>query len=173
MMRRLLPVALAALAIAGCGEDEFDQTITVPPGADATAEPATTPEGSENLEETDKKPLIPKPEGDPPEKLVVKDIVEGDGKTAKKGDTVEVQYAGVTFSGGEEFDASWNRGEPFEFTIGQGVIEGWSKGVVGMKEGGRRQLIIPPGQAYGEQGSPPTIGPNETLVFVIDLLEVK
>ena len=172
-MRRLTAVLLASLVVAGCGEDDFDQTVTLPPGADATATPEATPEGSSDLTDTSKKPLIPKPEGDPPEKLQIKDIVKGKGKAAKKGDTVSVQYAGVTFSEGEEFDASWNRGEPFEFTIGQGVIEGWSKGVPGMKKGGRRQLTIPAEQAYGPQGSPPTIGPDEPLVFIIDLLEIK
>ena len=178
-MRRLIAIGIASIALAGCGGDEFDQTVTVPEGADAgaaaTATPAAeaTPEGSKNLKETDKKPLIEVPDGDPPKKLQVKDIVVGKGKAAKKGDEVSVQYAGVAYSTGKEFDASWNRGEPFTFTIGQGVIEGWSKGVVGMKEGGRRQLTIPGDLAYGPAGSPPDIGPDETLVFVIDLEKIN
>jgi peptidylprolyl isomerase len=85
-----------------------------------------------------------------------------------------MQYVGVAFSTGEEFDASWDRGEPFEFTLGNGdVIAGWDEGIVGMKEGGRRKLTIPAEQAYGAQGSPPTIGPNETLVFVVDLEKIQ
>ena len=181
-MRRLLVAAALAstLVIAGCGGDDFDQTVTVPQSADAgstptaTATAEATPEGSKNLKETDKKPLIPKPKGEPPSKLVIEDIVEGKGKTAKKGDEVSVQYAGIAFSTGDEFDASWNRGEPFTFKLGDGaVIKGWDRGVPGMKVGGRRQLTIPADLAYGETGQPPTIGPNETLVFVIDLEKVS
>jgi peptidylprolyl isomerase len=179
-MRRLIGLALVSLAFAGCGGDDFDQTVTVPEGAGAgstptaTATAEATPEGSKNLEETDKKPLIPKPKGEPPSKLVIKDIVKGKGKTAKKGDEVSVQYAGIAYSTGEEFDASWNRGEPFTFTLGQGsVIKGWDRGVPGMKEGGRRQLTIPADLAYGAAGQPPSIGPDETLVFVVDLEKVS
>jgi peptidylprolyl isomerase len=179
-MRRLIGLALVSLAFAGCGGDDFDQTVTVPEGAGAgstptaTATAEATPEGSKNLKDTDKKPLIPKPKGDPPSKLVIKDIVKGKGKTAKKGDEVSVQYAGIAYSTGEEFDASWNRGEPFTFTLGQGsVIKGWDRGVPGMKEGGRRQLTIPADLAYGAAGQPPSIGPDETLVFVVDLEKVS
>jgi peptidylprolyl isomerase len=179
-MRRLISLALVSLAVAGCGGDDFDQTVTVPEGADAgstptaTATAEATPEGSKDLKQTDKKPLIAKPKGEPPSKLVIKDIVKGKGKTAKKGDEVSVQYAGVAFSTGEEFDASWNRGEPFTFTLGQGsVIKGWDRGVPGMKVGGRRQLTIPADLAYGAAGQPPSIGPDETLVFVIDLEKVS
>jgi peptidylprolyl isomerase len=99
--------------------------------------------------------------------------VKGTGETARAGQQVTVQYVGVSFLNGRQFDASWDRGEPFQFELGAGsVIPGWDQGVVGMKVGGRRQLVIPPDLAYGPQGSPPTIGPNETLVFVIDLLSV-
>jgi peptidylprolyl isomerase len=178
-MRALLAIALASLVIAGCGGDEFDQTVTVPKDAagstaTATPTPAATPEGSKNLKDTKSKPLIPKPSGKPPKRLVIKDIVKGKGKTAGKGDEVSVQYVGVSWSTGEEFDASWNRGEPFTFKVGEGsVIKGWDRGVPGMKVGGRRELIIPGKLAYGENGSPPAIGPNETLIFVIDLLKVS
>ena len=91
----------------------------------------------------------------------------------KLGDEVTVQYVGVNYESGEEFDSSWGR-EPFSFTVGAGmVIPGWEQGIAGMKVGGRRELIIPPDLAYGEAGSPPSIPPNETLVFVIDLYAVK
>jgi peptidylprolyl isomerase len=87
---------------------------------------------------------------------------------------VSVQYVGVNFSNGQQFDASWDSGQPFEFPLGGGsVIPGWDQGVEGMKVGGRRELIIPPDLGYGAQGQPPDIPPNETLVFVIDLLDVK
>ena len=84
-----------------------------------------------------------------------------------------VKYVGVTFSTGEEFDASWDRGQDFQFTLGGRVIEGWNRGLVGMREGGRRMLTIPPELAYGTAGSPPLIGPNETLVFVVDLVSIQ
>jgi peptidylprolyl isomerase len=120
-----------------------------------------------------KKPSIAKPSGDPPTKLYSRDIVTGKGKAAKTGDSVSVQYVGVSFSNGEQFDASWDRGDPFQFQLGQQmVIKGWDDGVVGMKPGGRRLLVIPPAQAYGAQGQG-SIGPNETLMFVIDLKKIS
>ena len=117
------------------------------------------------------------PSGPPPTGLESHDIVVGDGATAERGDTVEVQYVGVDYSTGTEFDASWDNGKPgdrLQFQLGGGqVIPGWDQGVEGMKVGGRRELIIPPDLAYGAQGSPPAIGPNATLIFVVDLLDVK
>nr|WP_203606483.1 FKBP-type peptidyl-prolyl cis-trans isomerase [Streptomyces sp. SID11385] len=105
--------------------------------------------------------------------MEIKDIWEGDGPVAKAGDNVRVHYVGVSFSTGEEFDASWNRGAPLAFPLGAGrVIAGWDQGVQGMKVGGRRQLIIPPHLAYGEHGAGRAIGPNETLIFVCDLVSV-
>lgn len=119
------------------------------------------------------KPMIEPPEGDAPEELVVRDLVEGKGETAEPGNTVNVHYVGVLFETGEQFDASWDRGDTFSFTLGQGnVIKGWDEGVAGMKVGGRRQLTIPPTLAYGSRGAPPVIGPDETLIFVVDLVEV-
>lgn len=122
----------------------------------------------------DTKPEIAAPGGSPPGELVVEDIVTGDGPEAKAGDQLSVQYVGVDFETGEEFDSSWSSGQPFDFQLGGGqVIPGWDQGVEGMKVGGRRQLIVPPDLAYGAQGSPPDIGPNATLIFVIDLESVQ
>jgi len=119
------------------------------------------------------KPHIDKPEGDIPFELVVEDIVVGDGEEAGNGSKVAVHYVGVSFSSGEEFDASWNRGQPFQFTLGRGhVIPGWDSGVAGMKVGGRRKLTIPSAMAYGARGAGGVIKPHEPLVFVVDLLSV-
>ena len=120
------------------------------------------------------KPEIDFPEGQPPADLEIKDIWEGDGEVAQAGQTVTVHYVGVSFSTGEEFDASWNRGTPFRFPLGGGrVIKGWDQGVAGMKVGGKRTLVIPPAMAYGERGAGGVIPPNATLVFDVELLEVK
>ena len=117
------------------------------------------------------KPEVDFPGGEPPADLQVTDVWEGDGAVAKAGDTVEVHYVGVAYSTGEEFDASWNRGAPLQFQLGVGkVIAGWDQGVQGMRVGGRRQLIIPPGLAYGERGAGRSIAPGETLIFVCDLV---
>ena len=157
----LLVLACAALVVvAGCGDDAEE------PAASATPEPASTPEAT--------KPEVTVPKGKPPKKLVIKDLKEGTGATAEAGKQVSVQYVGVSAANGRQFDASWDRGEPFAFQLGAGsVIPGWDQGVEGMKVGGRRQLVIPPELAYGPQGSPPAIGPNETLVFVVDLVSVE
>jgi peptidylprolyl isomerase len=120
------------------------------------------------------RPQIEKPEGDIPFELVVEDLVEGDGDEAAAGRKVSVHYVGVAFSTGEEFDASWNRGEPFRFKLGAGqVIPGWDRGVAGMRVGGRRKLTIPSAMAYGARGAGGVIKPHEPLVFVVDLLAVE
>ncbi|MEU4513060.1 FKBP-type peptidyl-prolyl cis-trans isomerase [Nonomuraea bangladeshensis] len=120
------------------------------------------------------KPEIDFPEGNPPKDLEIVDLVEGDGPEAKPGHNVRVHYVGVAFSTGEEFDASWNRGDAFEFPLGGGrVIAGWDQGVAGMKVGGRRKLVIPPHLGYGSRGAGAAIKPNETLIFVVDLLGVR
>jgi peptidylprolyl isomerase len=117
------------------------------------------------------KPEVDFPGGEPPTELEISDIWEGDGAVARAGGTVQVHYVGVAYSTGEEFDASWSRGEPLEFTLGVGqVIAGWDRGVQGMRVGGRRQLIIPPGLAYGDRGAGRSIAPGETLIFVCDLV---
>lgn len=119
------------------------------------------------------RPTIDKPEGDIPFELGIDDLVEGEGEEATKGSKVSVHYVGVAFSTGDEFDASWNRGEPFEFKLGAGqVIPGWDAGVEGMKVGGRRKLTIPSAMAYGARGAGGVIKPHEPLVFVVDLLSV-
>jgi len=131
-------------------------------------------EGSSTTAETPTKPEVEVPEGPPPADLVVEDLEPGDGDEAAAGDQVSVQYVGVNYETGEEFDSSFGTGEPFTFNLGAGdVIDGWDQGVEGMKVGGRRQLVIPPDLAYGKQGQPPVIGPNATLVFVIDLVSVN
>jgi peptidylprolyl isomerase len=119
------------------------------------------------------RPEVEPPEGDPPDELEIADIVVGDGDEAVAGRTVTVHYVGVSFSSGEEFDASWNRGTPFRFGLGAGqVITGWDRGVQGMRVGGRRRLVIPAHLAYGDRGAGGVIGPDETLIFFVDLLGV-
>jgi peptidylprolyl isomerase len=120
------------------------------------------------------KPEVEVPDGPPPKELQIDDITEGDGAEAAAGDTLTMQYVGVSYSNGKQFDASWDNGQPFTFQLGSGsVIPGWDQGIAGMKVGGRRELIIPPDLGYGEQGSPPDIKPNETLIFIVDLLDVE
>jgi peptidylprolyl isomerase len=120
------------------------------------------------------KPEIAPIEGPPPADLVITDLTEGDGPTAEPGQFVTVHYVGVSHSTNQQFDASWDRGEPFAFPLGGGrVIAGWDQGVAGMKVGGRRQLVIPPHLGYGAQGAGGVIKPNETLIFVVDLLGVN
>jgi peptidylprolyl isomerase len=123
---------------------------------------------------TPERPQIPKPEGDVPFELLIEDLVVGEGAEAASGTKVSVHYVGVAFSTGDEFDASWNRGRPFEFKLGKGqVIPGWDVGVQGMRVGGRRKLTIPSAMAYGARGAGGAIKPHEPLVFVVDLLAVS
>jgi len=123
----------------------------------------------------DEKPHVYVPAGEqPPGELVIDDLEAGDGAEASTGDTVEVHYVGVSWRTRKQFDASWDRGQPFSFRLGGGqVIKGWDEGVVGMKVGGRRRLVLPPSYAYGKRGAGGVIGPDETLVFVVDLLGVR
>jgi len=161
----LLFAAMALLATA-CGDD--DNTSTAGP-----EEAEVSDQASGGAADTSVKPVIAVPEDDPPTELVIEDLVVGDGAEATVGDTLDMDYVGVSFSDGSEFDASWNRGETFSFQLGAGrVITGWDEGIEGMKAGGRRQLTIPPSMAYGERGQGP-IGPNETLIFVVDLRSVN
>lgn len=178
MLRGLfLTIALvAALAFAGCGggDDSTSAGQTDTTSASQAQESESPEKEAGGSESTATKPQVEVPSGPPPKKLEEKELVEGDGPEAKNGDQVTVQYVGVNYKTDKEFDASWDRGEPFTFTLGAGeVIPGWDQGVAGMKVGGRRELIIPPELGYGPSGAPPAIPPNETLVFVVDLLGVE
>ncbi len=176
-MRKLVLAGLAVL-LAACSQntESNDALDDAPPTQapsniqaceDRTLEAPPEASGDEVGKE---KPEVQAPDGPPPCKLVIQDIADGTGTEVKEDSTLTVQYVGVSWSTGEEFEASWSGPEPPSFPL-SGVIRGWQEGLVGMKEGGRRQLIIPPDLAYGAQGRP-GIAPNETLVFVIDLLKV-
>ena len=147
------------------------QTTATQADAAPTATKLTPTAGERDLS---KKPRIPKSSGPAPKELKVEDLIEGDGAAAKNGDKLSVQYVGVLYDNNKEFDSSWDRGkEPLEVTLGSGqVISGWEQGLLGMKVGGRRTLTIPPDQAYGAQGQPPSIPGNATLVFEIDLKKI-
>jgi peptidylprolyl isomerase len=195
MRRNLLalPAVALALAFAACGDDSSDETAaTATPTEEVTEAPTEAPveeapteeaPAGEAPESTDsgvkvtgkvgEKPEIDTSGAKAPTGLVIEDIEEGDGKEAQVGSTVSVQYDGVLLDGGTPFDNSFERGEPFSFPLGAGqVIPGWDQGVVGMKEGGRRVLVIPSDLAYGDAGSPPVIPGGAALVFVVDLESV-
>jgi len=180
----LIIAACFALVFAGCGDDSSttsaagDETSAPTQAETTTQEDSSEPqeESSKPVESTKKKtkPKVGIPDGKPPKQLTGEEVEEGTGPAAKAGDEVTVNYVGVGYKSKKEFDSSWSRNEPFTFTLGSGeVIPGWDSGIEGMKVGGRRTLIIPPELAYGPAGSPPVIGPNETLVFVVDLEAVK
>jgi len=120
------------------------------------------------------KPLVEPHMGAAPADLIIEDIIVGDGTEAIAGTMIDVHYVGVSASSGEQFDASWDRGEPLSFPLGAGyVIAGWDQGVQGMKVGGRRRLVIPAHLGYGDRGAGGVIAPGETLIFVVDLLNVR
>ncbi len=171
----ILVTLAAASLIAGCGSSSSSSSIGVGQEDTAAEKLAKSSEAPTPTTPTSgplaTEPKVTVPTGPPPSKLVTKEVITGTGAEAKAGNTVTVNYVGALYSNGTVFDASWKRKEPFSFALGQGqVIPGWEKGVPGMKVGGRRELIIPPAEAYGAKGSPPKIPPNETLVFMIDLL---
>jgi peptidylprolyl isomerase len=169
MRGMLLTIAVCvALAIAGCGGSDDSSSSTAASSESPTAI-KWSPPGKFGT-----KPAVIAPGGTPPKTLESKELIEGTGAEAIAGDKVTVQYVGVDYKTGKEFDSSWSRSEPFIFGLGAGeVIAGWDQGIAGMKVGGRRELIIPPELAYGPGGSPPVIAPNATLVFVVDLLAVN
>jgi peptidylprolyl isomerase len=185
----VLAAASIGLGLAGCGSSKAPG-VTLAPQAGLTQEPAsalttTTPTTTTAATTVttpttgalSKEPVFSIPSGKPSKKLVVKDLIVGTGATAESGDEVSVNYVGKLYSNGKTFDASWTDtpGKAFgPFELGAGaVIPGWDQGLVGMKVGGRRELIIPPSLAYKAAGEPPTIPKNATLVFVVDLLSVK
>ena len=191
-MRKTLLALAMALALTGCGDSDdgggdldsqFDSgssadaspgvqgPVAGSPGTgctnDATAGKVTT------TTDLSKKPVVEVPDGPLPCELDVQEIVEGTGPAAKAGDQLTMKYVGVTWSTGKQFDASWDSGQDFDFTLGAGnVIQGWDQGLVGMKQGGRRQLVIPPQLAYGEQARGEDIPANSTLIFVVDLVKI-
>lgn len=183
-MRKLLLIigaCLALLVVAGCGDDDSTtasstastEETAAPEEAESTETTTEAPEKPEQSSQNKSKPKVSVPNGAPPKSLVVNDLEEGTGPAAESGDVVSVNYVGVDYKKGKQFDASWDRGEPISFPLGQNVvIKGWEKGLVGMKVGGRRELIIPPDLAYGSAGSL-GIAPNETLVFVVDLEAIE
>jgi peptidylprolyl isomerase len=174
--------AALSIAVVGCGggsDSSTESSASTEAGGSSTKSGESSEESDESVPKASPnqkktKPTVTVPKGVSPEKFAIKEIEEGTGATAKAGDEVTVQYVGVGYDSEEEFDSSWSRNEPFPFTLGAGeVIKGWDRGVEGMKVGGRRELLIPGDLAYGAAGSPPSIGPNETLIFVIDLLSIN
>jgi peptidylprolyl isomerase len=156
-----------ALAVAACGGDDDSSS------ADSGGETTSAANSASPSEVGKTKPEIVVQGGLPAQTLEKNDLVVGTGREAKAGDEVAVHYVGVGQKSKQEFDASWG-GEPFVFGLGSGlVITGWEEGIAGMKVGGRRELVVPGAQGYGPEGSPPEIGPNETLIFVVDLLGVQ
>ena len=172
----LTAALLLAAGVAACGDDDSaeGETAATPTATEAPAAPNTDAIAAGITKNTKKEPQIVTPEGAPPTELISQDIVKGKGPKAKAGDQLTMQYTGYSWSNGQKFDASWDRGEPFQFQLGAGmVIPGWDQGLVGMREGGRRLLIIPPDLGYGEAGAGGAIGPNETLVFAVDLEKIN
>lgn len=190
-LRRLLPAAAVVVALSACGggnggalDPQADPTGSAEPGAGAqgpvagsgaaacVSAPPTlaSVNGTKDLAQ---KPQIEVPDTPPPCNLVVGDIVQGTGPAAKPGDPLTMKYVGVLYATGAQFDASWDRGQDFPFTLGAGrVIQGWDQGLVGMKPGGRRQLVIPPALGYGDQAQGADIPAGSTLIFVVDLVKV-
>ena len=172
---KILSVATAGILLLGCGNDggqsaATDSSTEVPTSIEIV--PTPTPAGDVDNADLSVKPLVTIPPSSPPTELLIEDLVVGSGSPVGVGDFLIMDYVGVSYSTGLQFDASWDRGSPFPFELGAGrVIQGWDQGIVGMSVGGRRSLTIPPELAYGENGSGSgSIGPNETLVFVVDLI---
>jgi peptidylprolyl isomerase len=173
----LVLVTAAGLGLAACSSSSSSPTTTAPAAPTTSAAPTSSiatisdPSAPGTI---GTEPTITVPPGAPPTQLESKDLIVGTGPAAKAGDTVSVQYVGVAYSSGKVFDSSWSRGQPFQFTLGEGqVIHGWDEGVVGMQVGGRRELIIPPNLAYGDQSPGSGIAANDTLIFIVDLVKIN
>lgn len=178
-----------AFAAAGCGGDSGSDSSSSSSESSAPAESSTPAESTESTDSsesssatekakpvtTDKtRPKLTVPKGIDPTKFATKDLEVGTGASAKLGDKVTIHYAGIGYDSGLEVESTWSLKEPYAFTVGGGeALKGGEQGVQGMKVGGRREMIIPGNLAYGPEGRPPTIGPNETLIFVIDLLAIE
>jgi peptidylprolyl isomerase len=173
----LLALLVGALAGAGCGSSGSSAPTATANGTatPAAGGPRTVDAIAQSISHDLKaRPSIPTPQGSPPSRFVKKDILRGTGRPVRPGETVQVQYVGITWSNGQVFDASWDHGQPFTFPVPGQVIRGWNEGVLGMRPGGRRLLIIPPAKAYGNLGTPDgAIAPNETLAVVMDLLRAR
>jgi peptidylprolyl isomerase len=184
-----IAAVMAALGLAACGGSSKAGGVQLAPGGGPTNTTISTVTATTTTSSTtttasvatpssgplSKEPTITLPKGAAPTKLVVKDLIKGTGTAAEKGDTVYVNYVGELYKNGKVFDSSWKDtpGKTFSFVLGEGqVIPGWDDGLIGMKVGGRRELIIPPADAYGKSGSGSTIPPNSTLIFVVDLIKV-
>jgi peptidylprolyl isomerase len=178
MTHRIACLITVAALLSACGGSDAkrDSAATTPTATPTpiiekvrgkpTPMPEVTPSGKDE-------PKITVPKGDPPSKLVIRDLDRGTGAEAVAGKTLAVDYKGVRYDDGEAFDSSWSTGRPFQFILGaRQVIKGWDQGLRGMRVGGRRELVIPPELAYGDHGQG-TIRPNETIVFVVDLLDVR
>lgn len=161
--RTLFTAAVATMGLAACADDK-------PKGDPSKSNDGEAPTSVPADREP---PTIEVPAGDPPTELQTEDLIVGGGDEAKDGDAIAAHYTGVAWSNGDKFDSSWDRGEPFSFVLGAGqVIEGWDKGLQGMKVGGRRKVTIPPELGYGDRGAGDAIKPGETLIFVCDLVSV-
>lgn len=192
-MRRTLVLTIGALGLilAACGSSSpsaqttstttASRTTTTPVSTSTTSAPSTSTSGASgqsslpavgNATDLSVEPTIAAGTPPPPSTLQTKDLVVGTGATATSTSTVKVQYAGANYATGKIFDASWTDSGPTSFSLNGGVIPGFAAGIVGMKVGGRREIVIPPAEGYGASGNGP-VGPNETLVFVVDLLGVS
>ncbi len=175
MRTLLLPSVLAlAVALGACGSStpssstsSTTSTSTTAPSTSAGSVPAVT-----NATNLNVAPVISAGTPPPPSQLVTKDLVVGKGTTATHSSIVTVQYVGANYADGKNFDSSWDRGQPATFPL-VGVIPGFAQGIVGMKVGGRREIVIPPALGYGSTGKAPAVTPNETLVFVVDLVSLR
>jgi peptidylprolyl isomerase len=169
----LVALSVATVGLAGCSSSSSPATTastTTPTTATVATVPVQDPSPAGTI---GTKPTVTVPPGAPPTQLESTDLIVGTGPAVKSGDKVTVQYVGVAYSTKQQFDASWDRGQPFTFVVSQAnVIPGWAIGVVGMKAGGRRELVIPPNLAYGANSPGAGIAANDTLVFVVDLVKI-